>query len=543
MNLNFQKEASPNEYLLQLEKYQYIPNKNYVDDSQHKNLISSQNRIKLLEWMFSTNELYQEPLNIFNYSITLFDTYISLTSHYHQLNEFQLVLCVCYSISNKLLKYNHDDISTYVNLYMSGKYTDEQFYTTRNKIITEFGGHLIRSSPTFFFNTQITQKLCAFVCFEPGLMIYEPSVIAKTISYMLGSMNLLVSKDFTKASKIVCELIIGIIKKMLAPDVNKGIAKLAKEILAFIKKKCPQEILEKISLIKEVGVYSTKKFTACELTNLKKKWETIGSGISGDVFKIERDKDVYAVKHNEDEEFVNEISCLKVLVSSRCINNIGSTNIVKLEGFQVLRDDAFLVFEHGNFNLREAIEKNKIDTNFVSLMKYFKGMLEGLSLIHYYDILHGDLKPDNIVFFNGVPKIIDFGNSIPFFSVVKKNDKLPREYCSLYYRAPEIISSIPINYDYKSDVWSLGAIFYFMISGKQFIPRILSTFKYDPANLYLHLASTFDKVFNFKEQQEIMKNDLNEKYNYEPFIKIFLTVNPLKRPSAQEALDCLNISM
>ena len=53
-------------------------------------------------------------------------------------------------------------------------------------------------------------------------------------------------------------------------------------------------------------------------------------------------------------------------------------------------------------------------------MKYFEGMHEGLSLIHYYDILHGDLKPENIVFFNGIPKIIDFGNAIPFFSIVKE---------------------------------------------------------------------------------------------------------------------------
>ena len=68
-----------------------------------------------------------------------------------------------------------------------------------------------------------------------------------------------------------------------------------------------------------------------------------------------------------------------------------------------------------------------------------------------------DLKPDNILIHNGVIKIADFG-----FSRVLEN---PMEDAARYtnlgtpnYMSPQML--LEKNYSSKTDVWSLGVIFF-----------------------------------------------------------------------------------
>lgn len=88
--------------------------------------------------------------------------------------------------------------------------------------------------------------------------------------------------------------------------------------------------------------------------------------------------------------------------------------------------------------------------NIKSIMKQ---MLEGLVYVHALDIIHCDLKPENIVLEVMHPcriKIIDFGSSC--FTT----DYLSSYIQSRSYRAPEVLLGLP--YDMKIDIWSLGCI-------------------------------------------------------------------------------------
>ena len=93
-------------------------------------------------------------------------------------------------------------------------------------------------------------------------------------------------------------------------------------------------------------------------------------------------------------------------------------------------------------------------------VKYLKQLSEGLKYLLSNNIIHRDLKPQNILITDvGDIKITDFG-----FARYFDNDILIQTICgSPLYMAPEIMKSQ--KYDYKSDLWSVGIIFYEMLVG------------------------------------------------------------------------------
>lgn len=87
------------------------------------------------------------------------------------------------------------------------------------------------------------------------------------------------------------------------------------------------------------------------------------------------------------------------------------------------------------------------------LRKISRQVLEALRFIHSLNLLHCDIKPENIViksYSRCEVKLIDFGSSC-FTS-----DNLTTYIQSRSYRAPEVIIGHP--YDSRIDVWSLGAV-------------------------------------------------------------------------------------
>lgn len=94
--------------------------------------------------------------------------------------------------------------------------------------------------------------------------------------------------------------------------------------------------------------------------------------------------------------------------------------------------------------------------------KFCRGIGSALEYCHYNNIVHRDLKIENIMINNqGEIKIIDFGLSNLF-----TNDHLLKTYCgSLYFAAPELLSAKP----YKGpevDIWSFGVVLFVLVCGR-----------------------------------------------------------------------------
>ena len=91
---------------------------------------------------------------------------------------------------------------------------------------------------------------------------------------------------------------------------------------------------------------------------------------------------------------------------------------------------------------------------------YMLQIIDAVKDIHSKDVLHNDLKPDNIFLLSdGNIKIGDLGIASHAF---EKNEK--ETIGSLNYLAPEVLTHK--KYSYQSDIYSLGVIFYEFLTGR-----------------------------------------------------------------------------
>uniref|UniRef100_A0A4W3ISN5 Serine/threonine-protein kinase PRP4 homolog n=1 Tax=Callorhinchus milii TaxID=7868 RepID=A0A4W3ISN5_CALMI len=126
-----------------------------------------------------------------------------------------------------------------------------------------------------------------------------------------------------------------------------------------------------------------------------------------------------------------------------------------------------LVFEPLSMNLREVLKKygKDVGLHIKAVRSYSQQLFLALKLLKRCNILHADIKPDNILVNESktILKLCDFGSA----SHVADNDITPY-LVSRFYRAPEII--IGKVYDYAIDLWSVGCTLYELYTGKILFP-------------------------------------------------------------------------
>ncbi|MEM1548478.1 MAG: serine/threonine-protein kinase [Candidatus Bathyarchaeia archaeon] len=172
--------------------------------------------------------------------------------------------------------------------------------------------------------------------------------------------------------------------------------------------------------------------------------ETIGEGAFSIVYKA-RDENTGRLvalkvpkKSKEAEElFVKEVNRLKELEGK-----IRHENIVEVYDFG-LRPEPYVAVELCDSNIKEA----KLSGD--ELLSVMLEVADALIYAHGKGIVHGDIKPSNILIRGGIPKIGDWG-----FAYTPE------------YAAPEIFKGEEP--DERSDIWSFGVTFYELL--KEFNP-------------------------------------------------------------------------
>lgn len=91
--------------------------------------------------------------------------------------------------------------------------------------------------------------------------------------------------------------------------------------------------------------------------------------------------------------------------------------------------------------------------------RLFGEMCAGIEYLHNMNIVHRDLKCENILLCtNNQIKIADFG-----FARILLPKELSKTFCgSAAYAAPELLQGLPYH-GTMADIWSLGVILYIMI--------------------------------------------------------------------------------
>ncbi|KAI6189568.1 CMGC/DYRK/PRP4 protein kinase [Aphelenchoides bicaudatus] len=126
-----------------------------------------------------------------------------------------------------------------------------------------------------------------------------------------------------------------------------------------------------------------------------------------------------------------------------------------------------LVFENLSMNLRELLKKygNNVGLHLNAVRNYARQLLSALKLLKKCNIIHADIKPDNILVTENklTLKLCDFG------SACSVGETEPAPYLvSRFYRAPEIMLGLP--YDFGIDLWSVAVTFYEIYTGKIMFP-------------------------------------------------------------------------
>lgn len=90
---------------------------------------------------------------------------------------------------------------------------------------------------------------------------------------------------------------------------------------------------------------------------------------------------------------------------------------------------------------------------------YIYQMADALDFMHQRNIMHRDVKPENILIgFNNIIKLTDFG-----WSIISPRGTKRKTLCgTIDYLSPELLTSR--EYDDKVDVWALGVLAYELVA-------------------------------------------------------------------------------
>ncbi|KAF8785571.1 Serine/threonine-protein kinase Nek1 like protein [Argiope bruennichi] len=192
------------------------------------------------------------------------------------------------------------------------------------------------------------------------------------------------------------------------------------------------------------------------------KERIIGSGTFGNVWLVKsrlsrhsyvlKEIDLRSLSETDREHSLNEVKIL-----SRCKHK----HIIRYKEAVIESDETLsIVMEYAEGgDLHSTILKQRgVPFNEHRVITWFIQICLALQYIHYQNILHRDLKSQNIFLTrNKMVKVGDFGIA----RVLKNPEELAKTAIGTpYYLSPEICQRKP--YNHKSDIWALGCILFEM---------------------------------------------------------------------------------
>lgn len=137
-------------------------------------------------------------------------------------------------------------------------------------------------------------------------------------------------------------------------------------------------------------------------------------------------------------------------------------HIARCEGVYNTNGSLHLVMEclDGGQLFERVCEKGRLKEG--AAAKLVVQLLQALGHLHVRGIVHRDVKPENIMLESACGdaiKLIDFGLA----SRLQKGKVLKKACGTMVYTAPEVFAG---SYTEKADMWSLGAVVYFVLCGK-----------------------------------------------------------------------------
>ncbi|XP_038156491.1 mitogen-activated protein kinase kinase kinase kinase 3-like isoform X5 [Cyprinodon tularosa] len=250
--------------------------------------------------------------------------------------------------------------------------------------------------------------------------------------------------------------------------------------------------------------------------------QRIGSGTYGDVYKARNVNTgelaaIKVIKLEPGEDFA--VVQQEILMMKDCKHS----NIVAYFGSYLRRDKLWISMEYcGGGSLQDIYHvTGPLSESQIAYMS--RETLQGLYYLHNKGKMHRDIKGANILLTdNGYVKLADFGVSAQITATLAKRKSFIG---TPYWMAPEVAAvERKGGYNQLCDIWAVG------ITAIELAELQPPMFELHPMRaLFLMTKSNF--------QPPKLKDKLKWTNNFHHFVKLALTKNPKKRPTAEKLLQ------
>ncbi|XP_062912446.1 mitogen-activated protein kinase kinase kinase kinase 3 isoform X6 [Mobula hypostoma] len=250
--------------------------------------------------------------------------------------------------------------------------------------------------------------------------------------------------------------------------------------------------------------------------------QRIGSGTYGDVYKARNVNTgelaaIKVIKLEPGEDFA--IVQQEIIMMKDCKHS----NIVAYFGSYLRRDKLWICMEFCGGGSLQDIYHVTGPLSELQIAYVCRETLQGLYYLHSKGKMHRDIKGANILLTdNGHVKLADFGVSAQITATIAKRKSFIG---TPYWMAPEVAAvERKGGYNQLCDIWAVG------ITGIELAELQPPMFDLHPMRaLFLMTKSNF--------QPPKLKDKIKWSTNFHQFVKLALTKNPKKRPTAEKLLQ------
>ncbi|XP_075902101.1 mitogen-activated protein kinase kinase kinase kinase 3-like isoform X8 [Nelusetta ayraudi] len=250
--------------------------------------------------------------------------------------------------------------------------------------------------------------------------------------------------------------------------------------------------------------------------------QRIGSGTYGDVYKARNVNTgelaaIKVIKLEPGEDFA--VVQQEIIMMKDCKHS----NIVAYFGSYLRRDKLWISMEYcGGGSLQDIYHvTGPLSESQIAYMS--RETLQGLYYLHNKGKMHRDIKGANILLTdNGYIKLADFGVSAQITATLAKRKSFIG---TPYWMAPEVAAvERKGGYNQLCDIWAVGI-------------TAIELAELQPPMFDLHPMRALFLMTKSNFQPPKLKDKLKWTNNFHHFVKLALTKNPKKRPTAEKLLQ------
>ena len=199
------------------------------------------------------------------------------------------------------------------------------------------------------------------------------------------------------------------------------------------------------------------------------------------------------------------------------------SNIINLLDYSIFSNKVLLYFEYCLFGDLYSLLNQCDHFSLRISFKYFTQLLDAINTCHKKNIVHRDLKLQNILISDTFQlKVADFGLA----SIVDNKNEIIYNVGTPLYKSPELLEHFDTKYDISNiivlkscDVFSLSIIFWQMMNGIEYVPfKCFKNNGINSGNYKLIKLKQYDKFWNVHKKCHMLSyhsgNNIENTKNY-----------------------------